>query len=110
MNKSDKAQFMTVEIFILRHKDKRHCDAIINREGLVAYTIPSHQKVLMDLAGPEVLRSGIQNQQQLVDATGTILVSTDGYYPNKIPSVPQIKALNKLIKAGLVGAKQIDVY
>ena len=80
----------------------------------ISYTVPSHQKILIDLAGDAGLLNTIDwngnAQQHLVDATGTILVSSGGYYLNSKPGAAQMKTLNKLITAKLVQPEQIDVY
>lgn len=103
----------TADEFITQHNHINYCEAIIRKDGLIEYAIPSHTEALLRMTGePKVViydKMSIYDSpiHWLISYTGHMPVWTQGYGNPPYPTPEQIETLSKLIAHGLVANRII---
>lgn len=94
--------------FIANHHHIRYCEAVIDKNGLIEYAVPSHLFKLVAVSGKtydeinEMMPLDASPIHWMVNYTGYISVWTKGYINPASPTLEQFKTLVALVEADLV--------
>lgn len=117
-----KTNKIDIDTFIINHKERNWCEAIIFPNGYIAYAKPSHVETLLREAMEEsnmnvneiydIMPIYASPLNWLIDFTKCICIYYEGYLLpiNSDINVEQQVSLRKLKKAGLTGNKWTFKY
>ena len=106
-NKMVPGELKDIDRFITEHTRINYCEAIIHKDGMIEYAMPSHVECLLRITGED--RDVINKKMPLsaspiiwlTEYTGCIAIWVDGFiWPKEVADV-QLVSLRKLFKAGL---------
>lgn len=104
-----KDDYVDVETFIRNHKHINYCEIVMNKEGEVCYSKPSHINTLIRSTGKsekeiyDIMPLDASPIDWLIEYTGYVAIYTNGIYlPNEVTE-KQALALEKLFGENLVG-------